>query len=94
LRRAWVGISALLLALLTLAVAESALAALLVMFSYVLQIDVALGLGFIGPTFWSGPRAGPIVQLYGPTAVAVVLITAASGLASATWTFRRWRPAR
>ncbi|HKB33524.1 MAG TPA: hypothetical protein VKF16_06615 [Candidatus Dormibacteraeota bacterium] len=91
MRRAWAGTSALLLALLILAVAESGLAALLVVFSYVLKIDVALGLGFIGPTFSSGPGAGPIVQLYSPTAVAVVLFTAASGLASAAWTFRRWR---
>jgi Na+/proline symporter len=94
LRRASAGISVLLLAVFTLAVAESALAALLVVFSYVLHIDVALGLGFIGPTFSSGPRAGPVVQLYSPTAVAVVLFTASSGLASAAWTFRRWRSAR
>jgi hypothetical protein len=93
-RRAWAGISVLLLALLTLAVAESALVALLVVFSYVLKIDVALGLGFIGPTFSSGLHAGPIVQLYSPTAVAVVLFSAASGVASAAWTFRRWRPDR
>jgi hypothetical protein len=93
LRRAWAGISVLLLALLTLAVAESALAALLVGFSYVLKIDLALGLGFIGPTFSSGPRGGPIVQLFSPTAVAAILFTAASGLAGATLTFRRWRPA-
>jgi hypothetical protein len=92
MRRASAGISTLLLVLLILAVAESALAALLVVFSYVLKIDVALGLGFIGPTFSSGPRAGPIVELYSPTAVAVVLFTATSGLASAAWTFRRWRP--
>jgi hypothetical protein len=94
LRRTWAGIYTLLLSLVTIAVAEAALVALLVGFSYVLKIRLILEVGTIGAGFSSGPFAGPMVTLYAPTAVAAVLSTAVSGLVGATWTFRHWRPER
>jgi hypothetical protein len=79
-----------LLALMTIAIAEAALAAVLVVFSYVLKIDLSVGLGLLGAVYSSGPNAGPIVQIFGPAVVGAVLFTAACGLATATWTFRHW----
>jgi hypothetical protein len=93
MRRLWPALSALLLALITIAVAEAALVAVLVVFSYVLKIDLRLEVGTIGAVYSSGPYAGPIVQVFGPAAVAAVLFTATSGLATATWTVRHWRQA-
>jgi hypothetical protein len=93
-RRLVAVISALLLATVTIAVAEAALVALLVVFSYVLKIGLRLDLGFAGAAYSSSPFAGPVVQLYGPAAIAAILGTGLSGLATATWTFRRWRPTR
>lgn len=94
MRRTWPAVSAALLALATIAVAEASLVAVLVVFSSVLKIDLRIELGPFGAMYSSGPYAGPVVALYGPAVVAAILFTAASGLATATWTFRRWRPAR
>ncbi len=94
MRRKRAILSAVLLALVTIAVAEAALVALLVVFSYVLKIDLSVELGSFGAAYASGQESGPLVKLYGPAAVAAVLFTAACGFAGATWTFRRWRPAR
>ena len=87
-------ISVLLLAFVTVAVAEAALVGLLVVFCYILKIDLRIGVGSFGAMYSSGFYTGPVVELYGPTAIAAFLFTAASGLATAMWTFRRWRPAR
>jgi hypothetical protein len=86
-------VSALLLALVTIAVAEAALGVLLVVFCYILKIDLSLDLGTFGAMYSPGSYSGPVVELYGPAAVAAFLFTAAFGLATAMWTFRRWRPA-
>lgn len=94
MRRKRTALSAALLALATIAVAEAALLAVLVVFSYILKIDLTIELGPFGAVYSSGPNAGPVVWLYTPAVVAAVIVSAASGLASATWTFRRWRPAR
>jgi hypothetical protein len=93
LRRKRAALSAVLLALVTIAVAEAPLVALLIVFSYVLKIDLSIELGPFGAMYSSGPYAGPVVQIFGPAALAAMLFTAASGLATATWTFRHWRPA-
>lgn len=93
MRPRWPAISALLLAFATIAVAEVALIAVLVVFSYVLRIDLQIEVGPFGAMYSSGPFAGPVVDLYGPAALAAVLFAAACGLATATWTFRHWRPA-
>ena len=93
MRRVETALSALLLALMAIAVAEAALVALLVLFSYVLRIDLSVTVGTIGAVYASGLYNGPVVQIFGPAAVGTILFTAASGLATATWTFRRWKPA-
>jgi hypothetical protein len=82
----------LLLALVTVAIAEAALAALLVLFSYVLRLDLTIDLGSARLFFESDPRAGPVVELYGPASVGSFLFFAVCGLGAAARTFRRWRP--
>jgi hypothetical protein len=94
LRRASAAVSFLLLAMVTVAIAEATLAALLVLFSYVLRLDLTIDLGSARLFFESDPRAGPVVELYGPATVASILFCAACGLGAATRTFRRWRPTR
>jgi hypothetical protein len=93
-RRASAAVSFLLLALVTVAIAEAALAALLVLFSYVLRLDLSVDLGSSRLFFQAFPPAGPVGELYGPASVASILFCAACGLGVATRTFRRWRPTR
>jgi hypothetical protein len=94
LRRASTAISAVLLAVLTVAVAEASLAALLLVFSYVLKLELRLILGPTGVLFATVPYGGPTVDVYGPAAVASMIFFFASGLVAATWRYRRWRPAQ
>jgi hypothetical protein len=94
LRRASAAISAVLLAVLTVAVAEASLAALLLVFSYVLKLELRLILGTTGVLFATVPYGGPTVDLYGPAAVASMIFFVAAGVVAATWRYRRWRPAR
>jgi hypothetical protein len=76
----------------TVAIAEAALGALLVLFSYILRLDLSLDLGSARLFLQSYSPAGPVVALYGPASVASFLFCAACGLGAATRTFRRWRP--
>jgi hypothetical protein len=94
LRRASAAVSSLLLAIVTVAIAEAALVALLVLFSYVLRLDLTIDLGSARLFFEPDPRAGPVVELYGPALVGSFLFCGACGLGAATRTFRRWRPIR
>jgi hypothetical protein len=94
LRRASAAVSFLLLAMATVAMAEAVLAALLVLFSYVLRLDLSVDLGASRLFFQAFPPAGPVVELYGPASIASILFGAACGLGAATRTFRRWRPTR
>jgi hypothetical protein len=93
LRRAWAAISAVLLALVTVAIAESSLAALLLLFSYVLKLQLRFIMGSTGVVFATVPYGGPAVDVYGPAAIASIILFFASGLVAATWRYRRWRPA-
>jgi len=94
LRRASAAISAVLLALITVAIAGASLAALLVMFSYVLKLQLRFILGTTGVVFATVPYGGPTVDVYGPAAIASMIFFFASGLLAATWRYRRWRPAQ
>jgi hypothetical protein len=94
LRRGSAAVASLLLAMVTVAIAEAALGALLVLFSYMLRLDLTIDLGSARLFFQSYPGAGPVVDLYGPASVASILLCAACGLGAATRTFRTWRPAR
>lgn len=75
----------------TIAIAEAALGALLVLFSYILRLGLTLDLGSARLFFQPYPPAGPVVELFGPASVASVLFCAACGVGAATRTFRRWR---
>ena len=92
MRRASAAVSSLLLALAAVAVAEAALGALLILFSYILRLGVALDLGSARLFFQPYPPAGPVVELYGPASVASILFCTTCGLGAAARTFRRWRP--
>jgi hypothetical protein len=93
LRRVSAAISAVLLALVTVAIAEASLAALLLLFSYVLKLQLRFILGSTGVVFATAPYGGPAVDVYGPAAIASIILFFASGLVAATWRYRRWRPA-
>jgi hypothetical protein len=92
-RRASAAISAVLLALATVAIAEASLAGLLFVFSYVLKLQVRLILGSTGILLAGAPYGGPAVDIYGPAAIASMILFFGSGLLAATWRYRRWRPA-
>ena len=93
MRRASAAISAVLLALVTVAIAEASLAALLLLFSYVLKLQLRFILGTTGVVFGTVPYNGPVVNIYGPAAIASMTLFVASGVVAATWRYRRWRPA-
>jgi hypothetical protein len=106
LRRASAGVSSLLLALVTVAIAEAALWALLALFSYILNLWLILDLGTARLAFQ--PRITeyvviqdgvtliqggiPVIELYGSALIGSVVFCATCGLVAATRTFRRWRP--
>jgi hypothetical protein len=99
LRRASAGVSSLLLAMVTIAIAEAALGALLVLFSYVLRLGLVLDLGSTRVFFQPNPatyppyvQPGPFIELYSPALVASMLFCAICGFGVAARTFRRWRP--
>jgi hypothetical protein len=95
MRRISAFVSALLLLLLAVAIAEASLAGLLFLFSVVLKLRTGIELGAASVLF-----AGPVsyyqsnVALFSPATVASFIFTAASGLAAAAWRFQRWKPAR
>ena len=82
-----------LLALLTVAIAEASLAVLLLLFSYVLKLQLRFVLGTTGVVFATVPYNGPVVDIYGPAAIASMIFFVASGVVAATWRYRWWRPA-
>jgi hypothetical protein len=93
LRRSSATVSSLLLAIVTVAIAEATLWALLVAFSYILRISLILDLGSSSLGFQSNPPAGPIVQLFEPAAITSVLFCAGCGAIAGARAFRNWRPA-
>lgn len=94
MRGASAAISALLLSLVTVAIAEAGLVGLLFVFSYVLKIGLRFDVGSTSLVFTSGAYTGPIVQLYGPSVIASVLFIVACALTTTIWTFRQWRPVK
>ena len=76
----------------TVAIAEAGLGALLILFSYILGLELVLDLGSSRLLFHPYPPAGPVVELYGPASVASIVVCATCGLGAAARTFRRWRP--
>ena len=94
MRRASAAMSAVLLSLATVAFAEAGLVGLLFVFSYVLRIGLTFDVGSASLGFTSGAYTGPVVQLYGPAAIASVLFSLSCAVISTAWTFRRWRPAQ
>lgn len=94
MRRASAATSAVLLSLVTVAIAEATLAAFLLMFAYTLKLQVRIILGTGSVLFASAPYGGPTVDVYGPAVIASMVFFFVSGLSAATWRYRRWRPAR
>ena len=95
MRRLTAAVSALLLILLAIAIAEASLAAMLFVFSTVLRLDLSLEFGqrFVQMYLLShGPLATLQVTIHNAGTLGSILFTATVGLASATLRFRRWRP--
>jgi hypothetical protein len=87
-------VSVALLWLLALVVGEASLAALLVVFSFILKLTLLVQ---IGDEVFGGYVPGhpyPQVVLFNAASVVSFGCTAACGLMAAAWKFRRWRPAR
>ena len=85
-------LSAALLALVTVAVAETALLALVLLFAFVLRLNLTINVGSsVISGFTPGDEPRPDVFIYSGAIVASMLFTAAAGAASSIWTFRRWR---
>ena len=93
-KRFYAVVSVTLLWLLTLVVAEASLAALLVVFSFILKLTLVVQ---IGDEVFGGYVPGhpnPQVVLFNAASVASLGFTVACGLTAAAWKFRRWRPAQ
>ena len=84
-------VSVLLMGLLAVGVAEASLAALTVLFSTILKLNLSIELG---PHYLQlilpGAQYRPVLALYSAGWIASVAFTAVGGLAAATWQFRRW----
>ena len=65
---------------------------LLVLFSFILRLKFGVELGPAGFLFAQPDCCPPQLTLYNATTVGSFLLTAAVGLATAAWKFRRWRP--
>ena len=98
IRRVTALVSASLLVLLTIAVAEAALLVLLVLFSSILRVQLTFELGESLLQLWTNVRPGP--PLVTPTMTvleggifASALFSLACGGAAGAWRYRRWRPA-
>ena len=94
LRRLGAAAASLCVPLVVVAAAEASLVGLLVIFSYVLKLQLTLALGAASLHFTPGPQAGPQVFIYGGAILASVLFFIASGFVSAGWSYRFWRPRR
>lgn len=96
-RRVTAFVSASLLVLLSIAVAEAALLALLLIFGSVLQLQLNLQLGERFITLWTTVRSAPYAGMPTMTVqqggiVASALFSFAFGMAAAAWRYRQWRP--
>jgi hypothetical protein len=91
MRRITAAVSAVLLVLVTVAVAEGALLALLLLFGVVLQLNLTVEAGpaFIAAYLRDG-EIHPDVTIYNGAVLISIVFTAACGVISAAWNFRRW----
>jgi hypothetical protein len=93
MRRLTVAASFVLLAMLAVAVAESSLAALILLFSATLKLSLSIELGeHYLQLFLPNAPYRPEVVVYNAATIASLVFTIVGGLAAAIWKFRRWRP--
>jgi hypothetical protein len=92
-RRVTAGLSAILLLLLSVAIAEAALLVLLVVFSSVLRLGLAVQLGDQLITMFAPLRAEPSVTIHHAGTIGSIVVTLACGAGAAAWRYRRWTPA-
>jgi hypothetical protein len=97
-RRATGAVSAVLLVLLSVALAEAALLVLVLVFSSILQLQLNFQIGdsLLQTLAQPASRAyirTPILIVQQAGIVVSILFTFACAAASAAWRFRRWRPA-
>jgi hypothetical protein len=93
-RRTAIFVAFVLLALLGIAAAESLLAALIVVFSLFLQIDVSAQFGPDWVALYGPGGYKPDVMLFGAATSGSIAFTAVCGLGAAAWRFVRWQRAR
>jgi len=95
MRRLSAAVSLVLLSLLAVAVAEASLAALMVLFSSILKLNLSIELGLQYLQLFLRPAPyRPEMAVYSAGSIASVCFTTACGLLAATWKFRRWRAPR
>ena len=92
MRRFSAAASLLLLGVIAISVAEASLLGLLVLFTFILRLKFGVELGPAGFLFAQPDCCPPQLTLFNATTVGSFLLTAAAGLATAAWKFRRWRP--
>jgi hypothetical protein len=93
MRRVSALVCSVLLGLLGIAVAEASLAALVLLFSYMLKLRLAIELGAAHVLGGQADGYQPQVLLLNGGTTVSILFTAGCGLVVAAWKFRRWRPA-
>lgn len=93
MRRVTAAVSVVLLVLLSVAVAEAAVLTLVVLFSFILRLGLALRAGDQVLQLWLAGAAEPSITVFQGGIVASILFTFACGAGAAVWRYRRWRPA-
>jgi hypothetical protein len=93
MRRATAAVSTVLLILVSIAVAEAALLAMLVIFAYILRLNFGVQLGEQYLQMWFPPAAEPSVAVRTAGAIVSILFTLGCGAGAGVWRYRRWRPA-
>jgi len=91
MRRTTAAVSLVLLWLLTVAVAEASLAALLLLFAAVLKLNLTVQVGGAMVALFVPGLSYPNVTLFNAAFVGSCLFTAGCGAAAAGRTYRRWR---
>lgn len=93
MRRVTAGVSTMLLAALSVAVAEGALLLLLLVFSSVLRLNLVVQLGDQVVQVWLPQLREPTVTIRHAGILGSIAFTFACGAAAAGLRYRRWRPA-
>jgi hypothetical protein len=90
MRRMTAAVSAVLLSLLTVAVAEAALLVLLLVFASVLRLNLVIQLGERFLQMWAPALNDPTVTVRDAGTIASFLFTFGCGAGAAIWRHRRW----